>query len=109
MKIPYCQRAALAQLDTVATELAKAQAAAKVVDWRRSFRTFGVQALRLGASLVRPTAAPPVFSAAEMRSEWDAVWKRVPKGTGHAEAWREQATRAGLKPTPTRQWDPPNF
>ena len=73
VKIPYCQRAAMAQLDTAATELARAQAAAKVVDWRRSFRTFGVQALRLGASLVRPTAAPPVSSAAEMRNEWDAV------------------------------------
>ena len=32
VKIPYCQRAALAQLDTAATELAKAQAAARLVD-----------------------------------------------------------------------------
>ena len=77
VKIPYCQRDAMAQLDTAATELAKAQAAALMVDWRRSFRTFGVQALRLGAKIVKPTAAPPVFSAAEMRSEWDVVY-RVP-------------------------------
>ena len=40
VKIPYCQRVAMAQLDTAATELAKAQAAALMVDWRRSFRTF---------------------------------------------------------------------
>ena len=79
------------------------------MDWRRSFRPLGVQALRLGAKNVKPTAAPPVFSAAEMRSEWDVVWKRVPKGTGHAVAWREQATRAGMKPVPTRQWVPPTF
>ena len=32
VKVPYCQRAALAQLDTAATELARAQAVAKVVN-----------------------------------------------------------------------------
>ena len=61
-KIPSCQRSALAMLDTAASELAKVQAAAKVTDWRRSFRPFGVQALRLGAKIVKPTAAPPIFS-----------------------------------------------
>ena len=99
----------MAVIDTASAELAQIQEAAIVTDWRRSFRPFGVQALRLGAKIVKPTAAPPVFSAAEMRGEWEVVWQRVPKGTGHAEAWREQALLAGLTPAPTRQWVPPTF
>ena len=52
--------------------------------------------------LHRGSSRPPTcwayrtISAHNIRAKWAVVWRRVPEGSGHADARREQAARAGL-------------
>ena len=91
------------------SEPQNAKNAARRMDWRRTFRNWGLSALRSGAKVLKPMSSPPAFSASEMRSDWKCIWNRIPEGADHGEAWVKQATDAGMVRKPARTWVPPTL
>ena len=65
--------------------------------WKRSFAVWSQERLKQGARLLKPAAAVPSFSAADMREEWRPRWQPEDSGRGRfAEGWREAAADAEL-------------
>ena len=108
-KLPRCQGQASDVLDAACAEIASKEAAARTADWKRSFRQWGLGALRAGAKIVKPGSPPPTFSADEMRGDWSEFWTKTTPGQDHASAWKSEALKAGLAQAPAAAWTPPSL
>ena len=105
--VPFCQRSAMGTIDAAIADLEARHVASGLADWKRTFRHWGVAALRAGARAIRPGVAPSTFSAHDMRGEWLPIWCRAHPGHDTAEAWRQQARKAGIKAERPKMWQPP--
>ena len=106
VRMPVNQTSAIKALDAAAVEINAKLKEAQREDWKRSLRQW---TLAKGARIVKQTTPAPVFSAEEMRADWDKVWRRTPEGSNHGKAWKDQAVKAGLRQVRTRRWNPPSF
>ena len=76
--------------------------------WRSQFRNWGARTAAAAARTMREPAPAPVFSAEDMRREWEPWW--VPDRSGPPLDWVAVAREWGVPEVPADPaWRPPSF